>query len=250
MLNVVKSDFYKLWKSKFFKGCVFASFIVAIIFVGALHTGVIHATVDGRGAAEMLAQIMFAGFYIYIFAVFTSLFVASEFQYGTIKNMLSRGAGRTKVFFSKVIVCISANLVMLAIFICTVLIVGTVLWGFDPNGIGAFSGLLAMIPLQAFMIIAYSILFTSTSIAIKGMVSAITVNLASLMIFTVLLNSVSALFSKSFTLADYWIGSSVMDLATLTPSAEDIVRGLIIAVAWSVMSATIGLLLFKKADVK
>ena len=41
-----------------------------------------------------------------------------------------------------------------------------------------------------------------------------------------------------------------MDLATLTPSAEDIVRGLIIAVAWSVMSATIGLLLFKKADVK
>ena len=198
----------------------------------------------------MLAQIMFAGFYIYIFAVFTSLFVASEFQYGTIKNMLSRGAGRTKVFFSKVIVCISANLVMLAIFICTVLIVGTVLWGFDPNGIGAFSGLFAMIPLQAFMIIAYSILFTSTSIAIKGMVSAITVNLASLMIFTVLLNSVSALFSKSFTLADYWIGSSVMDLATLTPSVEDIVHGLIIAVAWSVMSATVGILLFKKADVK
>lgn len=251
MLNILKSDFYKLRKSRAFWICTLVCMVLAVLFASVVQAGVTNAeAVDGRGAAEMLATVLFTGFNIFVIAVFVPMFTASEFQYGTIKNTLSRGAGRVKVFFSKFIVCACADLVMLMVFILAFLASGSALWGYDPNGIGVFSGLITMIPLQALMIIAYTALFTFTSMTLRGTVGAIATNVASLAMVTMLLSTISTIFSETFNLADYWIGWGVSNLATLTPASGDIIQGVIIALAWSVASIAVGTTLFKKVDVK
>jgi len=64
-----------------------------------------------------LEQFLPVGFNLIFIGVFVAIFVSSEFGFGTMKNTLSRGAERIKVFFSKFIVCSGAALVMLFLFL-------------------------------------------------------------------------------------------------------------------------------------
>ena len=198
----------------------------------------------------MFRRILFTGFNIFVIAAFVPIFIASEFQYGTMKNTLSRGAGRIKVYFSKFIVCTFADLVMLMAFILAFLAAGSTLWGYDPNGIATFSRLIVMVSLQALMIIAYTALFTFTSMTLRGTVGAIATNVACLAMVSMVLGAISILFSETFNLADYWIGWGVSNLTTLTPASGDIIQGVIITLAWGIASIAAGTTLFKKADVK
>jgi ABC-type transport system involved in multi-copper enzyme maturation permease subunit len=248
---LAQRDFYKLRKSKAFWICIFVSIGLAVLFVALLQTGVTNAEdVAGRGAAEMLAEVLVTGFNLIVIAAFVSIFITTEFQYGAMKNTLSRGAERDKVFFSKFIVSSCAALVILIAFILAFLATGSTLWGYDPNGIGVFSGLIAMVSLNALMVVAYTALFTFTSITLRGTASAIATNAGCLAIVSLLLGAVSALFSETFNLADYWIGWGVSNLATLTPASGDIVQGIIIALAWGVVSIMLGMTFFQRQDVK
>jgi len=251
MLNILKSDFYKLKKNRSFYVCTFVSIALAVIFAAAMQAGVTNASaLDGRGAAEMLATVLFTGFNIFVIAAFVPIFVATEFQYGTMNNTLSRGAGRTKVYLSKFIVSTCATLIMELAFMLTFLAMGSAMWGFDPLSVVTFSGLFTLVSTQVLMIVAYTALFTFTSMVMRGTVSAIATNIASLAIVTIVLNAISSVFSETFSLADFWIGWGVSNLATLTPASADIVQGIMIAVAWGVASTVVGMTLFKKVDIK
>lgn len=251
MSNILKSDFYKLRKNKAFWVCTFVSIALAAFFVVILQGGGTNAEdVAGRGAAEMLAQVLFTGFNIFVIAAFVPIFITAEFQYGTMKNTLSRGAERTKVFFSKFIVSTCAALTMLIVYILAFLAVGSIIWGYDPNGLGVSSGLIVMVCLNALMLVAYTALFTFTSMILRGTAGAIATNAGCLAIVSLLLGTISTIFSETFNLADYWIGWGVSNLATLTPASGDIIQGIIIALAWGVASIAAGTTLFKKTDVK
>jgi hypothetical protein len=55
MLNILKSDFYKLKKSKVFLVCTLVCAALGILFVAVLQAGVTDAAeVVGKGAAEEL----------------------------------------------------------------------------------------------------------------------------------------------------------------------------------------------------
>lgn len=251
MINILKSDFYKLRKNKAFWICAAVSAALGILFVMLLQTGVTNAEdVAGRGSVEMLAEVLLTGFNIFVIAAFIPIFVTTEFQVGTIKNTLSRGAGRIKVFFSKFVVSSSAALVILLAFIITFITSGTVLWGFDPNGIGVTFNLVVMVSLNALMVLAYTALFTFTSMTLRSTASAILTNIGCLAIVSALLGAISTLLGGTLNLADYWIGWGVTNLATLTPASGDIIQGITIATAWGSASILLGMAIFQKRDVK
>lgn len=63
-------------------------------------------------------------------AVFCSLFFGAEYSDGTIRNKLVVGHTRTSIYLSNLITCIAAVLLMCAAFLVTVFAVGTPLLGF------------------------------------------------------------------------------------------------------------------------
>jgi len=261
MLNTLKADFYKLKKSKAFWICSLLCIAIAVLMVVAMQAGISRAPSmsDPQEAAQFTAlaekasgvfaleQFLPMGFNLIFIGVFVAIFVSSEFGFGTMKNALSRGAERIKVFFSKFIICSGAALVMLFLFIAALLTVGSIVWGF---GTATFTGVFGLVFLQALIVIAYTALFVFISMTMRGTGGAIATNIISVTMTSTLLGAISMLFGGSFNLSDYWLDWGVSKFAVLSPPSGDIVQGILIALGWGIASLTVGTILFKKQDVK
>ncbi|MFP3155008.1 ABC transporter permease [Lachnospiraceae bacterium ZAX-1] len=268
MRNILKSDFYKLKKSKAFWICAVLSLVLGVFLVIAMQAGMniaqselervatdpeyrsMLAMVPNAGGAWMLGNILSMGLNTIFVGVFVGIFVSSEFVYGTMKNTISRGAGRIKVFASKFFVCACAALLMLLTFMAAALVTGTAIWGFDPNGIVTVSGMLGMILPQVLLTLAFTALFTFISTTLRSSGGAMAVNIICVTMASTLLSALNTLFGGRINLNHYWIGGAMNKLATITPASDDIVRGVIIAVCWRVAALLFGTIVFKKRDVK
>ena len=268
MHNIIKADFYKLIKSKAFWINTILCIVFAVLMVTALNAGISRAKnfpdrvmddAEMRQMAAMgenisgvaaLTQFLPMGFNMIFVGVFVAIFISSEFSNGTMKNTLSRGAERVKVFFSKFIVCSTAAIVMLLAFIATMLAAGSIAWGFDKAGTATFANMLGMISLQALIMLAYTALFTFISMTMRSSGGSIATNIICITMVSTLLGAISMLFGGSIKLGDYWLESALSKLAVLSPPSGDILQGILIALGWGVASLAIGTTLFKKVDVK
>lgn len=266
MLNLLKSDFYKLKKSKAFWICTVLCVVFGIIMVAAIQMDLtkelanpnmdnpeyVQALEMSKNASGVWALNYFLplGLNVIFIGVFIAIFVSTEFGYGTMKNALSRGADRIKVFLSKMIVCSCSSVVMLLVFMLAVLSAGSVAWGYDPQGVATFSNMLGLVLLQILLILAYTALFIFISMTMRSNGGAIATNILCATMATYLFTALSMLFGGKVDLNNYWIGGAVSKLATVTPVAGDVIQGIIVAIAWGIASILVGTTLFRKLDVK
>jgi ABC-2 type transport system permease protein len=118
-----------------------AATIVPLIFVVALLTGgggpddvPFGRYVRETGLAIPLVGLLFSS--IWLFPLITSLvagdIVASEDNHGTLKTILTRSTERWQIFVGKLLAALSYAFVALVIFVGVGLVVGGLIWGFDP----------------------------------------------------------------------------------------------------------------------
>ena len=101
MSGLLKADFYRLFRSKFFyilggvvlllSLAVFALFVLIVEFGGEI---------GGAMTAGALQRLSFDGTVGYCAAIAAAVFVCSDFSGGGIRDKVARGCGRGKVFFS------------------------------------------------------------------------------------------------------------------------------------------------------
>ena len=240
MFNLLKSDLYKLAKSKTFLlgllAC--AALTVPIVFVMHIEPGMFQYT-SGAGA---IVGFLPMNLHLYFVAAFVAIFITSEFHYGTMKNILSRGSGRIVVFFSKLIVCSLAAVLLLLVFMLTIVVAGSILFGYDPDGISTVAGLASIIFFQSLMTVAYTALFTLFSIAIRNLGGAIVTNI----MFLAMGGTILAVMG----LTNFTIDFGINALSSFTPYPSHIPQGVVIAFAWAVVSVVISVVLFVRQDVK
>jgi ABC-2 type transport system permease protein len=86
------------------------------------------------GLAIPLVGLLFSS--IWLFPLITSLvagdIVASEDNHGTLKTILTRSTERWQIFAAKLLAAFSYALVALLVFVSVGLIIGGLIWGFDP----------------------------------------------------------------------------------------------------------------------
>ena len=264
MPNILKSDFYKMTKSRVFWICFIISIVLGLIFAIALQQTMNAALRDDvvRDAGEILAMVPDAagtwllglGFsmnpHLISIAAFTAIFVSKEFDNGTIKNTLSRGLSRTKTFYSKFFVSSTAAIFMLFAFMTATLVGGTMAWGFDPNGIATASGIISMVLTQSLLAVAFVAVFVFVSMTLRGAGGSIAVCTASVTLMPSILGAISMMLGNAINFEEFWLGEAVTNLATVTPASTDITNGIILALAWCAVSILVGVTLFKKIDVK
>ncbi len=118
-----------------------AATIVPLIFITALLTGgggpddvPFGRYVRDTGLAIPLVALLFSS--VWLFPLITSLvagdIVASEDHHGTLKTILTRSTERWQIFAGKLLAALSYALVALGIFVGVGLVVGGLIWGFDP----------------------------------------------------------------------------------------------------------------------
>jgi ABC-2 type transport system permease protein len=154
-----------------------AAVLVPLIFITALLTGgggpddvPFGRYVRDTGLAIPLVGLFFSS--IWLFPLITSLvagdIIAAEDNHGTLKTILTRSTERWQIFTGKLLAALSYTFVALALFVGVGLVVGGLLWGFDPlttlsgtkvsagRGIGLLAGasLAYFIPMMAIAAIA------------------------------------------------------------------------------------------------
>ena len=118
-----------------------AAALVPLIFIVALlsSSGGPEDVPFGRyvretGLAIPLVGLLFSS--IWLFPLITSLvagdIVASEDNHGTLKTILTRSTERWQIFVAKLLASFSYALLALAVFVGVGLVIGGIIWGFDP----------------------------------------------------------------------------------------------------------------------
>lgn len=268
MRNLLKSDFYKALKSKALYICAGLCVALGVLMIVGMNAAIGRAGgaagPGGPGGGQFagmaenasglwaVAQTLSMGFVAVFAGVFVALFISSEFHYGTMKNTLSKGADRVKVFLSKFIVAACASLAILALFMLVTFGLGSALWGVGTAEAGGFIG---MILTQMLLMVAYAAFFTFISMTIRSMGGSLATNIVSVTLASTLLSALNMLFNitingTALDFGDYWLGGAVSNLSTIAPTTSAIVTGIIVAVAWGAAAMTGGILHFRKADVK
>jgi ABC-2 type transport system permease protein len=120
-----------------------AAMLVPLIFISALaFNGDAGGDGDlpfGRYVRETGLAIPLVGLFfgsIWLFPLITALvagdIIATEDHHGTLKTILTRSVERWQVFVGKALAALTYTLLALAVFVTVGLVVGGLIWGFDP----------------------------------------------------------------------------------------------------------------------
>ena len=132
-MNMVKSEFYKLKKSGPFQVCLSVCVFMAALLPFTLSRAAAGGEPDVQALSLSAVEITSYAFSMPILtlvaAVFTSVFVSGEFTHGTMKNYVSKGFNRTKLFGAKFLACAVAVTLMMVVFVPVILLSGTIFLG-------------------------------------------------------------------------------------------------------------------------
>jgi ABC-2 type transport system permease protein len=175
-----------------------AAALVPLIFIVALlsSSGGPEDVPFGRyvretGLAIPLVGLLFSS--IWLFPLITSLvagdIVASEDNHGTLKTILTRSTERWQIFAGKLLAAVSYAFVALVIFVGVGLVIGGLIWGFDPlpslsgTRIGAGKGIVLIVAAG----LAYFVPMIAIA-AIAMLLSTVTHNSAGAVVGTLILS--------------------------------------------------------------
>lgn len=127
MSRLINAGFARLFKNKVFYGVAALSLIFGIV-----------QGMPGRNQEVYYLDWMLVAFSVasgIVSALFTGLFLGTEYSDGTVRNKLIIGHGRVAVYFSGLIVCGAANLIFTALYYAGVLGAGFICGGkFQTDG--------------------------------------------------------------------------------------------------------------------
>ncbi|GHU34888.1 lantibiotic ABC transporter permease [Spirochaetia bacterium] len=259
-MNIIKSEFYKLKKSKSFYICLLACVALAVfsvVLAGAIQAGILVRGVEDAAetakaltGVSLLEQTLGLDFLPTIIAIFVSIFVAGEFVNGAMKNYISKGYNRVKIYLSKFFVCGVAVMAMYIVNTALACAIGSIIWGFDPTGLATAGSIATMLLSEALLLLAYTSVFVLVSMWLRSNGASIAVNICVVSLFSTILMLTTFITGDSITLANYWISGNVSALASIAPESGAVLQGVIVGFCYLIGGAVLGTLLFKKQDIK
>lgn len=126
MSNLLRADFFRLWRSKSFWACMMFQVGSALFFPIMNYIRGIK-----NGFSIVPDWNLFAGmaFICVLSALFSTLFVGTDYSDGTIRNQLVVGHRRWEIYLSHLITCITGCLLMCAGYLLPYLVVSRPLLG-------------------------------------------------------------------------------------------------------------------------
>ena len=281
MLNLIRSDFYKLKKAKYFWICMAIAIALAIgtIFLldftykmqGELMSVQKEQQQSGLDEAGMNLSLegfpdskedltasnqllsFFSGNITLLLAVLISLFAGSEFNNGTIKNIATKNYSRGKIYLSKLFTSILVSIILTLIFVLVSTVTATFLWGFGDVSSGYWKDTLAAAGIELLLISAFASIFVMFSMIIRQNGGSLAVNICFLeftslvvMIGEMLLKKITG---KTFLLSDYLLDTNMLAVCR-DPGSSSMIRGAAVGSLFLAATVVIGMWNFSKRDIK
>ena len=181
MQNLLKSDFYKLFKMKSFYVCAIIAAAMAAIsmFLDSQLNNMMQSMSDTMG--DMMTSQMVTlknilptiisptGDYFILVIIGVCLFITIEYNAGTLKNIAARGFKREYIFLSKIIVCIVEAFIITLCFAVSCVIFGLIFLGTPAGGFGDgyFTELFTIYGVDILILIGYVSLIAMVAYLIR-----------------------------------------------------------------------------------
>lgn len=280
MNSLIKSEFYKLKKSKSFKVMLIVAMIMGIIAIVTVvgmqsmvtdmdaetikkidesseyqvgisnYAGVSMEEYEDMTAIDSLENVFSGNSLILLMVIFSSLFIILDFNSGSIKQIVSKGFTRYKILGAKFIALIFANILILLSSYIMQFIVGSIVLGIGDipsNFVGSLLGLLAM---QIFYIISYTSLIYMICLIFRSTALGIIVNIVLLSLGGLLFALADFIFDGKYNISQYWIGNLSAELSSFSIPGDDIIRICITLVVTLAIFSTGAIAVFNKRDIK
>lgn len=260
MKNLLKSDFYRLFRSLSFYICTAVSVIlyVSAIFLlklsfKLLESQGINSPFPYKDGLHYGLAAFSDGTLRIILAVFIAIFVTSEFSHGTMKNTVSKGFSRRKIFCSKLITMSAAAFIMLLITVITATLAG----GLITGSIGGYmkdhiKDALLTTGVECLLFIAFAAILVMLSNTIRNLGGAISLAIIGAIILEPqLFNALEVVIKSKIDFSMFSLGNNIVYYANVIgASATDYIRSLIVAAVFFIIATVFGVFMFKKSDVK
>lgn len=284
MINLLRGEFYKLFKSRSFYICALVGAGIVILMCGMLFfadaiqkgevkNGTVGIYVDssavneGEASAPLLKEItildmvrqVFGNFGYLVAAIFVSIFVIMEYGNGAIKNVVGKGYGRWQIFAAKYISSVIGGVILLIFMILLTLIGGVIIQSLT----GEVQELNSRFLRELFVYSGIQLILGTALIGLIVSVSEICRNLAAGISISVGITGVSTLISgaldlmikvilpqSQFKATDYWLIDLTANCPVRGIDTKFAFHAVIVAIGWIIISAGSGVVHFRKADIK
>lgn len=259
MLNLIRADFYKLFRTKAFYICG----VLAAIFSCLLGAVMINYTISQFGGISakslgydavyaLTVGISWANLFT---TIMISMFIPNEFSYGTIKNIASKGVSRANIYLSKIILAISVSAIYILVCAITSFTIGSIMWGAGDLTREVYLDVFRMLGLFWLVESAIQCIVVMMGFFIRQTGGTVAANLAIIIAMPDLISLINfgiySLFKvEDFDIAKYWPSTYISKYLSLDILKEDINIGMIVCAAYIVVSILIGIFFFYKRDVK
>lgn len=254
MSGLLRSDFYKISKMKSFPICLLIALALAVGSIFMLDYTAQFVDMGTYNASNTMLS-TFAGDSKIFIAIVVSIFAASEFGFGTIKNVASRGFSRVGIYFSKLIGACVIALVIQLVYSVAYTGTATIMWGFGDVSASFWPETLKIIGLEILLTLAYTSVFVMVSMLIRQSGAAIAINLCITMQFIYLFVQLAQaglhkLFNVEVALSDYLLSTNAASLVNGDVTSEMMTRSLLVGIIYFVVFTLLGLWSFQKRDIK
>lgn len=274
MTGLIKADFKKLFKSKTLLVCSLIALGISLLTVFVMHMALsvlgdkmqmakdMMSMAGGDESIDMsvaLSQIpdnniwsfvdmLFKDSNIGIFiAICVCVFVASEYSMGTLKNIVSRGFSRNQIYFSKLLVSVVCSVIITAVYVTGGAIMST-FWANEEVKATVSQIILSII---SYMLIIFAM--TSLYLMIAFIVAKSGLSIAVSIGAVVLISSIFEMLAMSIehfeNYSKYWLPNTLSIVSTSIKDGQWYVP-MLIAAGYFAVTTIIGLLVFKKRDIK
>lgn len=279
MFNLLSAEFYKLRKSKaIYIGILVAAALVLLLYgslvmidkinQGEVANGTAGVTVSQVGGGmgtdgasqSMMQEIgvigvllqMFGGHFVGIIAaVLVSIFVIREFSTGTIKNLVGKGYSRSTIFFAKMIPVIVLMLVFETVVAAVTICMGIPFMGWELFSATVWEDVVVYVGLQLMFGAVIAIIYMLVGELTRNLAAGISVSIGVLLFSTTLTAGLDLVFhGMEVKPSEYWILDLVSSCPVADFPAEFMVRGVLVSIVWFLIATVLGILHFRKADVK
>ncbi len=259
MINLLRADFYKLFRAKSFYICGAIAAALSLLGVVLLNSsinsdlGIDAALLGYDGLYALITGVSQATLFV---TIMNSIFVPSEFAHGTIKNIASRGFSKWSIYASKLLVAIFISVVY--VLLCSVcsFALGSAMWGTGEIDRVVFLNIARMLGLFLLAEVAVQSMFVMFGFLIRhtGGTSftnlGITILAPSLLLPIINFGLREWFKLESFDISSYWPATYLTRYLSLDIFNEDVMTGIIVCCAFIVVTTALGIFSFYKRDIK
>lgn len=247
MTNLLKFEFRKLFKQKSFYICTAVMLVLSVF--GILLNKTLASNPDFNmampSAKSALLSAVSSSSFTMLCGIFIALFVCTDYDQQTIKNVYSRGFSRTNVYFAKFIVSVISTVVMFAVTLLFTYVAGAAMLDGTAEA-GNYVGLIAG---QLIYCLAYSSFVFAISLIVKKVGVSIALAILGPSLIGTVINLADAFLKiENFKIGSYWLDGFIDDLTSLATDNTRLIVCIVLSLIYAAVFVVAGYLINKKQE--